>query len=179
MTGAAASSSAALPTQVLTGTGDAVKHLSLQGNKALITFECGTCTGNTILRTNGFDTLLVNVIGPYSGTHLVDTDGTSSTSVLTVTADSPWKITVSDPALLPPSAGPVSGRGDQVIHLTGTSTEAFVTNKGRAAFAVVGIGGPMKDLAVDDVGSYKGVVPLQAPEYVQIESDGTWTLSPQ
>ncbi|MBT8163609.1 MULTISPECIES: VC0807 family protein [Arthrobacter] len=70
--------------------------------------------GNTVLKTNGEDSLLVNTIGPYTGRHIIDTRSTSNTTQLIVNANAPWTITVSDVSTVKKSSGPVSGHGDDV-----------------------------------------------------------------
>ena len=61
------------------GDGDDIVKVDLDGKPAVVTFTCKSCQGNTVLQTNGDDLLLVNAIGSYAGTHLVDAMGDTPT----------------------------------------------------------------------------------------------------
>lgn len=168
-----------LPTKTYNGTGDDIVTVDLAGMPAIVTFECPACTSNTVLKSNGRDSLLVNTIGAYTGAHLVDTTSTSTTTELEVKADAAWKITISDLTTAQQSAGPVNGHGDSVVYLNGTTTKAKITNHGQDNFVVTGYGESFPQLAVNEIGSYNGTVKLTAPAFVQILSDGDWTITPQ
>lgn len=175
--GADAQQRDALPTQTLTGTGDDVKAVDLGGLPAIITFTCEACTDNTVVKTNGTEGLLVNAIGAYTGSHLVDTDGTSTTE-LTVEADSAWTLTVADISTVKFASGAASGHGDQVFFLEGDTSKATVKNTGEENFIVIGFGGDAPELAVNEIGPYEGTVQLTAG-FIQVRSDGDWTITAQ
>lgn len=168
-----------IPTQSFSGSSDDVKTVDLQGQPAIITFDCPACTGNTVLKTNGEDSLLVNAIGAYGGAHLIDTDTGSVTSQLDVTANAPWTLTVSDISTITPVSGKVDGHGDTVVLLSGATTAATITNTGASNFVVRGFGGSSPELAVNTIGGYSGTVPLTGPGFVQVMSDGDWSIAPQ
>jgi hypothetical protein len=168
--------------KVYQGTGDDVLDVQKPGDgMAIVRFECSTCTQNTVVKTNGSESLLVNTIGGYSGSHLIDTGNGSNTTQLTITAGGAWKVTVSSLDAATPASGPVNGKGDTVLYLTGKTTKAAVTNTGDANFVVqaYSASGGFPDLAVNTIGSYKGTVPMKAPAYIQITSNGNWTVTPQ
>lgn len=167
----------ALPTQTLTGTGNDVKTVDLGGLPAIITFTCEACTDNTVVKTNGTEGLLVNAIGAYTGSHLVDTDGTATTE-LTVEADSAWTLTVADISTVKFASGEASGHGDQVFFLEGDTSKATVKNTGEEDFIVIGFGGDAPELAVNEIGPYEGTVQLKAG-FIQVRSDGDWTITAQ
>ncbi|MBT8159127.1 TM2 domain-containing protein [Arthrobacter sp. GN70] len=166
-------------TQTFTGTGDDIKTANLAGAPAIVTFTCPACDGNTVLKTNGGDSLLVNTIGAYTGSHIVDTSNGSVTSEFTVQATGNWTLTIADITTIKPTSGVASGHGDQVVFLSGTSTKAAITNQGESNFVVNGYGGSFPELAVNTIGSYKGTVQLTAPGFVQVTSSGDWTITPQ
>ena len=175
--GAASQQNDALATQTLTGTGDDVKTVDLAGFPAIISFTCDACTANTVVKTNGTEGLLVNAIGAYTGSHLVDTDGTATTE-LTVEADSAWTLTIEDIRTVEFASGAASGHGDQVFFLEGDTSKATVKNTGEENFIVIGFGGDAPELAVNEIGPYEGTVQLKAG-FIQVRSDGDWTITAQ
>jgi hypothetical protein len=166
-----------------TGTGDDVVSVAKPTDgAAILTFKCPACTENTVVKTNGEDSLLVNTIGAYSGGHLIDSSSGSNTTEVTITAVGSWTLTLSDLDQSAQSSGkPISGKGDTVLHITGNTTKAAITNTGNENFVVRTFpeGGGSADLAVNTIGSYKGTVPLATPAYVQISSNGAWTVTPE
>jgi hypothetical protein len=165
-------------TQTFSGVGDDIVAASLSGAPAIVTFTCDPCSSNTVLKTNGRDSLLVNTIGSYTGTHIVDTSTGSTTSEFTINAQGSWSLTVADITTIPSTTGPVSGHGDQVILLGGKSTKAAITYVGESNFVVKGYGGSRSELAVNTIGSYTGTVKLTGPGFVQVTSSGDWTITP-
>jgi hypothetical protein len=171
------------PPKVYTGKGDDVVKIDKPAGAAIVTFTCAKCSGNTIVQSNGADSLLVNTIGSYSGKKAIDVMSGSTTSQLTIKATGSWKVTVGglDQATQASGTAPISGKGDDVIELAGNSTTAAITNHGDANFIVqdTPTDGGFPDLAVNTIGSYTGTVPLAAPTLVQVTSDGTWSITPQ
>ncbi|MFK0040780.1 NINE protein [Paenarthrobacter sp. NPDC090517] len=165
-------------TQTFTGVGDDIKTADLAGEPAIVTFTCEACGGNTVLKTNGRDSLLVNTIGAYSGKHVVDTTSTSVTSEFEINANGAWTLTIEDVSTIPASKGPVSGQGDQVIRLSEKSTKAAIVYQGEGNFVVQGFGGNYGELAVNEIGSYSGTVKLTGPGFVQVTAKGDWTITP-
>lgn len=170
-----------LKPKIYSGIGDDVITIQKPGGDgaAILKFECSACTSNTVVETNGAEALLVNTIGSYSGSHLIDIQDGSTTSKITITAVGAWKLTVSglDKALK--VTDKQSGKGDSVLHVAGNSSEAAITNTGESNFVVQVYPeyGGFSDLVVNTIGSYKGTVPLEAPAYVQITSSGSWTIN--
>jgi hypothetical protein len=147
---------------------------------AIVTFECPKCAGNTVVKSDGAESLLVNTIGPYHGARWIDVRDHSKTSQLTITAKGTWKITVSgiDQARRANGSEPVQGDGDDVFVLDGKSKSAAITNKGKSNFAVHVVSNSSLRLAVNEIGGYAGTVPLAAPALVQVTSSGMWTITP-
>lgn len=165
-------------TQTFTGVGDDIQTASLSGAPAIVTFTCDPCARNTVLKTNGRDSLLVNTIGSYSGSHIIDTASGSVTSEFTVQSQGNWTLTIADITTITPSPGPVRGQGDQVVRLTSNSTKAAITYLGERNFVVRGYGGRSAELAVNTIGSYSGTVKLTTPGFIQVTSSGDWTITP-
>jgi hypothetical protein len=153
--GSATAPAASAPT-TYTGKGDDVVTIKKDTGVAIVTFECAKCSGNTVLQSDGGDSLLVNTIGAYSGRHIIDATDGSVTSTLTVKATGSWKITVAS-GLSSAKKGETnaSGRGDDVVVLTGKITKAAITNKGGGSNFVVQVYGEsgFPDLVVPVVSS--------------------------
>jgi hypothetical protein len=149
---------------------------------AILRFECLRCSSNTIVKSDGYDSLLVNAIGNYSGRRLIDIQSGSSTSTITVKATGSWKMTVSSglsAARIGTSGAPIAGQGDDVVIVNGTSTKARFTNKGQSNFIVhiVPIQASSMNLAINTIGGYEGTVPLEGPALVILRSSGSWALT--
>ncbi|HKS01677.1 MAG TPA: NINE protein [Arthrobacter sp.] len=177
-TGEAAGERPHLEAQTLTGTGDAAKTVDLQGLPAVVTFTCEACTGNTALETNGAEILLVNTTGAYTGSHLVDTSAGVPTTEFNISADSAWTLKIEDIDSVPSTTDKVSGHGDRVLLWDVATDKAAITNKGESAFVVLGFGSEVPETAVNKIGDYNGTVAL-TPGFVQVNSDGDWTITPK
>lgn len=161
------------------GKGDDVVTLDKPAGPAVLDFECTRCSSNTVLKTDGPDALLVNEIGSYKGRHLIDIYDTARTSTLEINAKGSWKVTVT-PGLsaLRRSTGPISGKGDDVVVISGAASKALVTNRGKSNFVVKVVGASGSDLAINEIGSYQGTVVLRAPAAVMVTSSGDWSITP-
>lgn len=168
------------PPSVYNGHGDDVINLTRPQGVKIIRFTCAKCTGNTVLKSDGAESLLVNTIGAYDGQQWADIRVGSVTSTLTVTATGAWTITVGgvDMARVA-DAGAAGGTGDDVVLMIRSSTKAEISNKGDGNFVVhvAPLAGGFLDLAVNEIGGYQGTVPLAGPALVQITSDGTWSIA--
>jgi hypothetical protein len=172
----------ASPPKVYTGKGDDVVKIDKAAGPAILTFSCAKCSGNTIVQSDGADPLLVNTIGSYSGKKAIDVTDGSTTSKLTIKATGAWKVTVGglDQATQATGTAPITGKGDNVVVLSGDTTTAAITNTGDQNFIVqdTPADGGYPDLAVNTIGSYTGTVPVAAPALVQVTSDGKWSITP-
>lgn len=177
------STPATVTPKTYTGTGDDVVTLDKPTNSpAILKFDCPGCTENTVVKANGADTLLVNTIGSYSGSHLIDTAVGSNTTQITITATGAWTLSLSGLDQATQVNGQAtSGQGDSVLYVTGDTTAAAFTNTGDENFVVkvYPADGGSTDLAINTIGSYSGTVPLSTPSYVQITSNGSWSITPQ
>jgi hypothetical protein len=175
-TTAPATTTAPIKEQKFSGTGDDVVKIEPVNSLALIKFDCPDCSGNVTLTTDGSDGLLVNTIGSYSGTHFFNVQDGSTTSQLTITAGGSWTASISD---YTEASTSLSGRGDTALFLSGSTTAAKIKNTGTGNFVVQVYAASGSNLAVNEIGSYNGTVPLELPALVQITSEGTWSISPQ
>lgn len=166
------------PTQTFSGTGDDVITADLAGAPGIVTFTCELCSRNTVLKTNGADSLLVNTIGDYTGRHLVDTRSGSVTSEFEISAVGNWTLTVEDISAVAASTGPVSGTGDDVVILVTDTTKAAISYQGERNF-VVKTYGDRENLTVNTIGAYEGTVKVPTPSFIQITASGPWTITPQ
>jgi hypothetical protein len=169
------------PPVVKTGRGDDVVPVDRAGVK-IVKFECPRCTGNTILETDGAESLLVNTIGKYRGQHWVDIREGSVTSTYTIKATGSWTLTIGGLDLARTFAsGAATGTGDDVVLMGDHATAAAITNKGGGNFIVevASIETSRMDLAVNEIGGYSGTVPFDGPALVQVVSEGSWSITPR
>ena len=165
--------------QEYSGDGDDVIDVSIT-EPAMVTFSCPECTRNTVLKTNGRESLLVNTIGSYSGSHVINVYDGSITTEFTITARSYWTLTVDDITQAPVFTAAGSGAGDTLIWMNSTFSRAQITNDGSSNFIVHCYGSSSsRSLVVNEIGAYSGVKPMTGPCLVQVESTGNWSITPQ
>jgi hypothetical protein len=173
VTTSSASSVKTFPAKKFSGTGDDVVEVGDFTDLAVLLFRCDACTGNTVLKSDGGEGLLVNTIGAYSGTHYINLHDNSMTSRLTVNADAAWSIMISDTTRIPQFT---AGHGDAAIFVAGPGDKARIMNRGEGNFVVQAYGAE-SGLLVNEIGSYSGTVPITPPAFVQVTSDGDWDIS--
>lgn len=170
------------PPEVFQGKGDDVVELKRGATPGIVAFECPKCAGNVVVESDGRESLLVNTIGAYTGKHLINLADGSMTTSISVKAKGSWKLSVTGLDAIEAVTGkPASGRGDSVIMFADTFTSATVKNQGKGNFVVTyaDLSTKRLGLAVNEIGSYQGTVKLPGPSVVQIESSGTWTITPK
>ncbi|HTK63697.1 MAG TPA: hypothetical protein VL595_15025 [Pseudonocardia sp.] len=171
------------PPTFYSGRGNASVTITKDPGPAIVQFECDKCTGNTVLKSNGPESVLVNTVGSYSGRRPIDLQEGSSTTTINVGASSDWRMTVSSglgAARASVEGAPLTGQGDDVVIMNGSATKAHVTNTGASGFIVyvVPVQSATVSLAVNTVGAYDGTVALSAPAVVIVQSTGAWTITP-
>lgn len=167
-------STTAVKRQTYSGCGDDVVDVALGTDYRVLTFTCSGCSGNTVLTADGDDGLLVNVVGNYTGRHLVNVEG--ALTRLKVTADSHWTLTLDPINVLAADKNRSQGHGDDVVYVDKGSKTAFSHN-GEDNFAVFGVAEDGRDLLINEIGSYHGTVGLNTPEILIITADGDWTIT--
>ncbi|MDQ0375830.1 TM2 domain-containing protein [Cellulomonas humilata] len=121
--------------------------------------------------------LLVNTIGPYTGTTLFGR-GLSEPVTLQITADGSWTLTIA-PFSTAPLLAP-AGSGDAVFLYDGGTGALTATHDGDGNFVVSEDTGELFEfgLLVNEIGPYSGTVPLSAgPSVVDVKANGGWTLT--
>jgi hypothetical protein len=129
--------------------------------------------GNTI-------DLLVNTIGKYEGTRILDGREGDHTTRLEVKASGDWAITIYP--LAPEYVrtmtvpGTYSSTGDDVVVLTGGTPDlATFDHQGTSNFVVMAYGTGV-DLLVNEIGNYHGQVIIPKDTVLfEVRADGTWT----
>ena len=168
-------------TQSFQGSGDDIVDFET-GKRAIVRFSCPACTSNTVLKTDGRESLLVNEVDSYTGEHLINMNANSLTTSYEITADSSWTLSISDLNSVTRVTGKsVSGQGDSVIYVPSTYSKVLVKNVGMSNFVVYSW--PMKQpiffmpLLVNEIGNYKGTKRIKTPGLVSIRSQGEWSLN--
>ncbi|MEK6720580.1 MAG: hypothetical protein AABZ33_07930 [Chloroflexota bacterium] len=169
----------------LSGAGDKIPKFEIPEGAAAIATITNKGTSNFAVWSLAADgskqKLLVNVIGNYHGTVLLDLDELSV--AFEVTSNGSWSISVKpiSAALAWDISTALAGKGDDVVLLQ-PSTNGFVTmnvtHKGASNFAVwsysVSAGA---DLLVNEIGNYSGEVLLSdGTVFLEITADGSWNL---
>jgi hypothetical protein len=175
-----------MPAKTLTGHGSAELPLDKPPGLAIVEFSCPHCTGNTVLRANGSEGLLVNVIGAYHGKRWLDAAEGSATTMLRVDAIGAWTVVVSgvEAATHVDGPGPVAGTGDDVLVDDGRPAAARIRCRGaRDRFSVWVLDDAGLDLVVDTAGGADTTVPLAGPVLMQVTTgesggQGTWSVTP-
>lgn len=163
--------------QVFTGEGADVVAIDLAGRAGVVTFDCPECEGSTVLSSDGSDSVLVEVEGPWNGQYLIDAVGEPTTE-LSVTTTGFWSIVVDDVSSVAPSTGAASGTGDRVVRFTEGFEEAAVTHDGAGLFALVAYATGYPADALDTTDDVDEVIDLAGPGFVQVFADGEWSITP-
>jgi len=123
--------------------------------------------------------LLVNEIGSYKGSVLLDADG-GDTAKVKVTATGSWTMEIKPRSSAPTLRGRSSGRGDQVLKYFGGPFILAATHNGTSNFVIQAYGedGGSSDLLVNEIGRYSGENTLsEGPGLIAINADGSWTIT--
>lgn len=129
--------------------------------------------------------LLVNEIGNYKGTVLIDADEGEESVAFKVESNGSWTLTVKplSRARIWAPDGAISGNGDDVLFVF-PEPEPFtiVTLKhdGDSNFAIWAYSGDDTDLLVNEIGRYSGDTVVGSDLLLlEITADGSWSITPQ
>ncbi|NBE82151.1 hypothetical protein GVV04_14400 [Micromonospora sp. NEAU-HG-1] len=169
--------------KVYSGRGDDVVKVGELTELLVVKFSCPRCTRNTVLKSDGPETLMVNEIGSYTGKMWINLEDDALTTQFEVEARGDWTLTIGTIEKMATKAtlGKATGRGDDVILLGGDADAARITHsKGQSNFVVkiYSLDTGVDDLLVNEIGGYAGTLPLQAPALVQVTAIGIWSISP-
>ena len=172
--------------QSFSGTGSEVVMLDPLGEDvfyAAVTHDGSSNIALWSVDENGQDIdLLVNEIGGYEGK--VALNFGEDPAALRIDADGAWTIDLVHLAEAPrwDGEGVYEDRGDSVLIVDGVAdglTPVTLTHDGESNFAIWAWGESYPDLIVNDIGAYDGTTLLPDGTLVlQIDADGTWTISP-
>lgn len=123
--------------------------------------------------------LLVNTIGRYRGTVLMDAQG-EDTHRLKIEADGAWKVSVVELSAAPRfgMGRPAQGTGDAVLIYTGAAGVITSDHRGQANFVVTAYSDDaFPDLIVNEIGRYHGEGTIgDGPQVISVQADGRWAL---
>lgn len=165
------------------GRGDAIVKLpaGVKGAVLTVTHRGSSNFVVTSLDASNHDLdLVVNAIGGYSGTTLLQSQNDSAPAKLKIEADGRWTVKVQPVALAPKFTGGTRvGTGDAVMLYEMPAADWRITHKGSSNFVVTAVGNN-DGMLVNEIGHYDGVVPVSdGPAVLVIEADGAWTLTKQ
>lgn len=164
-------------TKTFSGTGDDVVLYEIS-KIALVTFSCVSCSDNTVLKTDGAERLLVNEIGPHTGTYLINSRNGSLTTSFEINADSDWTLKIASVNTAPKvSSKSASGSGSTILNVSSKFRAMKIKAISDSNFVVYNLQGSYKNLLVNEIGSYLGTVRVTTPGLVQIISTGTWQIT--
>lgn len=163
------------------GRGDAVVKLpaGVQGAILVATYK-----GSSNFAIHSLDSgnqsidLLVNEIGRYSGTTMIEAEG-DDVAKLKIEASGAWSIAVKPVAQAPVWKSSNTGKGDGVFLYEQGAADWAVVHSGKSNFAVKAEGNG-DGLLINEIGAYKGVVPVsEGPAVIVVTADGSWTATKQ
>lgn len=167
------------------GRGDSTLRLPKGASAGVVTFSHKGSSNVSLqvldARNQSTGDLLVNDIGSYSGVTAYGLSDLGGDPVkLKISADGSWNIKIAPVSTAPRLGSSASGKGDRVFRYDGDAVDFAITHKGSANFVVMQAGGAFPNLAVNEIGSYRGTVPFEeGPSVVTFTADGTWTLKRQ
>jgi hypothetical protein len=130
----------------------------------------------SLLDGNQDGDLLVNEIGNYKGTVLLDKDG-GETHKLKIEADGTWIVTLKPLVDARVVSTSLTGSGPDVLIYRGGSATVIFTSRGSDNVVLSWIGGDGEDLLVNEIGNYSGESAIGAgPGVLYVESADTWSL---
>jgi hypothetical protein len=158
-----------------------VVKVTYPGDVELVEFKCASCNGNTVLKSDGPNPLLVNAIGSYSGTRWLAVRDNAEASQLTVKATGSWSVKVGGLDLAKSAHGTVKGHGDGVVLEQANADAAKIENHGGSGNFVVKAASPSSglDLVVNTIGGYSGTDQVDMPALIEITSSGDWAITPK
>jgi hypothetical protein len=127
--------------------------------------------------------LLVNTIGSYEGTNIINLYDGDDVKALKIEGSGKWKVTLKPLADAKrwDGSGTYEGRSDDVINVDGVfdglDSMRFKSTRADGNIAVYGLGENGEDLIVNEIGNFSGeyLVP-SGTVMLRISSDGRWEM---
>jgi hypothetical protein len=164
-----------------TGHGDRVLKIRKpeRGHAALATITNRGGSSNFVVQDATEEQLLVNTIGQYLGTVLLDKEDGQNTTKLKVQSDGSWRITLSPISAAKQFTTKANGRRDAVVAYMGGTGTITMTHSGTENFVVTAYGRDAGEtLLVNEIGRYNGQNTIEAgPLLLELNADGAWTVS--
>jgi hypothetical protein len=151
--------------------GPAIARISYSGRSNFVVWNYGT-DGDKI-------DLLVNTVGDYQGTRPLDFLDTEHTARFQVESSGDWEISILPLSEIRAEVVPSSftGNGDEVIYLDGTPDLLRIDASSATSNFVIWGYGNRRDLLVNDIAPYDGVVIAGSNTAVLvIEAEGDWSI---
>lgn len=174
------------------GSGDKVQKITKPGGSKEPAIVTSTHDGDGHFAIWSLDSnleehdLLVNTIGDYEGTTLLDAatfDTVVTSTHLEISADGPWTVAIQAvSAARAMSSNATNGVGDDVLRWTGKAVVVRIkhTGTGHVAVWARAADGDYLDLLVNEIGNYNGTVVVPAgTRLVTVETEGTWSITLQ
>jgi hypothetical protein len=129
------------------------------------------------LDRNGARSLLLSRNGPYDGTTIVNSEGT--TVALAVRTGARWRIRLADLRAAPSFSKLVRGSSDGVLLYRGRGQTLSTRYRGNSDFTAMYYGrAGTEDLTGDEYGNYSADAPVgQGDAIIVVQSAGTWTIT--
>jgi hypothetical protein len=124
--------------------------------------------------------LLVNTIGSYHGTNILDASGDTETTRLKIDVSGSWVITLSNISNARVVTKVAKGSKDDVLLYGGDGAAilTFKSTSGDSNVTAYWITGDGSDLLINDIGKFTAEAPMTAgPGLIQVSSDGAWTIA--
>ena len=174
----------------LAGSGNKVPKFTIPEDEAAIATIASSGSENFVVWSLASDgssnDLLVNTIGRYAGTVLFDIENGQHSVAFKVEASGKWTITIKpiESARVWDGASRLTGKGDDIVQVVPSVSGlmvATIVNKGSGNIVIhTYTSDGSSDLVVNEIGNYSGDDQLaDGTSLIQVESDGTWSISPQ
>lgn len=170
------------PPQFASGVGDSVVDVTFPPDPAIITilYNGGS---NFIVESydafgNGID-LLVNTIGSYAGTRLINSEVGGEVTRLGIQASGSWSLEIKplDAALRVNAPGRYDGSGDSVFFLDGRAGTAHFVAPADTNFIVHAYTTTSVELVVNEIGPYDGVSIIPSDVFLfDVTATGAWSV---
>ena len=125
--------------------------------------------------------LVVNEIGPYTGTNAMQFKSDEPVSALEIKADGTWTYQIRAVSSEPVVSCPQYGGGDSIVVLSNfrsASGIATISHTGNSNFIIWAWSSSDRDLLVNEIGAYAGnVVVASGHDVWEITADGSWSIS--